>query len=92
MATARALRLLPPVDEDLVEVSRRALDELVTNIDRFADDLDEGLEACASKIFAGSRPAALNELHRMGLRIQQAREVLEPFGAQPTEPRPIRLA
>ncbi len=92
MATARALQLLPAVEDELVPVSRIALDRLVENIDSLADDLDAGLEAIASRIFAGSRPAAINEINRLGLRVARLRRDFEPIGGKPTEPRPLRLA
>jgi len=87
-----ALRVLPDVDDEYVEVSREALERVFANVDALADDLEAGLRATASRIFAGSRPAALNELHRLGLRVQQLREDFVPLGGHSPNDRPQRLA
>lgn len=93
MSVARALRVLPDLEEvDTVEVPRGALCRAIDNVDSLADDLEAGLAAATHRIFAGSRPAALNELHRLGLRVQQLREDFEPLGGDPPTSRPRRLA
>jgi len=93
MTVARAaLRVLPDVDDDTVEIPRADLERAVTNVDTLADDLEAGLAAATHRIFAGSRPGALNELHRLGLRVQQLREDFEPLGGRSPNDRPRRLA
>jgi hypothetical protein len=93
MSAARApqLHVLPSVDDEQVKVSRVALERAIADVDALADDLEAGIRAATHRIFAGSRPAALNELHRLGLRVQQLRDDFEPLGGKP-RPRPIRLA
>lgn len=92
MSAARAhLHVLPDVDDESVAVSRAALERVMDNVDSLADDLEAGIAAATHRIFAGSRPAALNELHRLGLRVQQLRDDVEPLGGRPPT-RPRRLA
>lgn len=94
MTAARPLYLVPDLGEvETVKVPRGALNRAVANVDALADDLEAGLAAATHRIFAGSRPAALNELHRLGLRVQQLRADFEPLGGTPpTARRPKRLA
>lgn len=94
MTAARTLYLVPDLEEiETIEVPRGALNRAIANVDALADDLEAGLAAATHRIFAGSRPGALNELHRLGLRVQQLREDFEPLGGAPTPTRrPKRLA
>lgn len=92
MATARALHLLPPVEDELVPVPRLALERLIDNCESIADDLDAAIEATWASVWSGSRPAVLDNLSRMGRRVERLREDFEPIGGKPTEPRPLRLA
>lgn len=91
-ASRAALHVLPDVDDEYIEVSRIALERVVASVDSLADDIEAGLAAATHRGFARNWPAVLNELHRIGLRVQRAREDLEPIGGRPPTTRPRRLA
>jgi hypothetical protein len=59
------LRLLDGRALDVIEVPRFVVTEAAIEAQAFADELDEGLEACWQRIFAGNRRAALHEIERL---------------------------
>lgn len=93
MATSRAaLHLVDPV-EDLVPVPVGLLVDALADAADLADDLDDGLEAIAQRLFAGNRPAAFNEIGRMAVRVDRFRSRFTALDPRPTKPtRPTRVA
>ncbi len=92
MATARALHLLPPVEDEYVAVSRVALEQLVANAASLCQDVEAGLSAARMHEFQRSPAAVIDDLNRIGHRMERFAEDFEPLGGIPTEPRPLRLA
>lgn len=69
MPARAALRLLPPTD-DTVPVPAGLLREALDNAAALADDLFDGIDGVARRIYIGNRAAALNELGRLHHRVE----------------------
>lgn len=82
-ATAPKLRILPPPKaqpRDLAAENR----QLRRDMAEAKRDLSLGVEACIGAAFSGSRAHLINELHRLGLRVERM--------SGKEAPRPLRSA
>lgn len=82
--TRAALRVVHP-DPDVVEVPVELLGAAIDTVATVADDLLSGIEAAERRVWDGHRGAALNELGRMHVRVEDLADrfiALEPFTGQ----------
>lgn len=62
------------------------LADAIASAGTLADDLEQGVDAVAQRLFAGNRAAALNELGHLAVRIHDFRgafAALDPIGPSP---------
>lgn len=69
-----ALRLVPNAEPATTVVLTADLERAIHNVASLADDLDAGIDAAVHRLWADSRAAAINELNRLGLRVQRLRD------------------
>lgn len=74
MADRAHLHLVPATEPATTVVLTADLARAIHNIAALADDLDAGIEAAVHRVWADSRAAAINELNRLGVRVQRLRD------------------
>lgn len=88
-----ALHLVPDVDPATTVVMTEDLERAIRNVVELADDLDAGIEAAVHRLWADSRAGAINELNRLGLRVQRLRDDYAALvGDEHLPPAPRRLS